>query len=60
MPIFDADIVVSPSNIKLGEVFCILGFIDKVRDERKRIDVLDGMLIQVAVILAGMKFPFFF
>ena len=57
MPIFDADIVVSPSNIKLGEVFCILGFIDKVRDERKRIDVLDGMLIQVVVILARMEFP---
>ena len=60
MPILDMDIVVSPLDIKLGEVFCILEFIDEVRDERERRGVLDGMLIQVAVILAGMKFPFFF
>ena len=60
MPILDMDIVVSPLDIKLGEVFCILEFIDEVRDERERRGVLDGMLIQVAVILAGMKFPIFF
>ena len=56
MLILDVDIVVSPSDIKLGEVFCILEFIDEVRDERERIGVLDGMLIQVVIILAGTEF----
>ena len=45
MPILDADIVVSPLNIKLGKVLCILGFINEVRDEGKWVGVLDSMLI---------------
>ena len=27
MPIFDSDIIVSPSNVELGEDFCLLEFI---------------------------------
>ena len=60
MPILDVDIVVSPSDVKFGEVFCILEFVDKIRDERKRVGVLDDMLIQVAVTLAGTEFPILF
>ena len=45
MPILDADIVISPSDIKLDEVFCILEFIDKVRDKRKRVSISDDMFI---------------
>ena len=57
MPILDVDIVVSPLNIKLGEVFCILEFVNKVRDEEERIGISDGVLIQIAIILIGMEFP---
>ena len=57
MFILDVDIVVPPSDIKLGEVFCIFEFIDEVRDEGERIGILDGMFIQVAVILEGVEFP---
>ena len=55
--ILDVDIVVLPSDVKLGEVFCILEFIDKVGDEGERIGISDGMFIRVVVILAGMEFP---
>ena len=43
--ILDVDIVVSPSNIKLGEMFHILEFVNKVGDERERIGISDGVLI---------------
>ena len=45
MPILDADIVVSPSDVKLGEMFHIFEFIDKVGDEGERVGILDGILI---------------
>ena len=38
-------------------MFCIFEFINEVRDEGERIGILDGMFIQVAVILAGVEFP---
>ena len=57
MFIFDMDIVVSSSDVELGEMFCIFEFVDKVRDKGKGIGISDGMLIQVAVVLAGVEFP---
>ena len=45
MSVLDADIVAPPSNIKLGEMFCIFEFVNEVRDERKGVGVLDGVLI---------------
>ena len=56
MSILDVDIVIFPLNIKLGEVFCVLEFVDEVRDERKRIAILDSVLIQIVIILARMEF----
>ena len=50
--ILDANVIVSPPNIELGEDGGILDFIDKVGDERQRVGVFDGMLVQVSVILA--------
>ena len=41
-------------------MFCIFEFINEVRDEGERIGILDGMFIQVVVILAGVEFPSFF
>ena len=55
--IFDANIVVSPSNVKLGKVPGIFEFVNKVRDEGEGVCVVDGMLVQIAVILAGVEFP---
>ena len=57
MSILDADVVVPPSNIKLGEMFHIFEFVDKVRDERERVGISDGVFIQVMVVLAGVEFP---
>ena len=59
MSILDVDIVVPPLDVKLGEVFCIFGFINEVRDVGKRIGILDGMFVQIVVILAGVEFPIF-
>ena len=55
--VLNANIVVSPSNVKLGKVPGIFEFVDKVRDEGEGVCVVDGMLIQIAVILAGAEFP---
>ena len=60
MSILDVDIVVSPSDVELGEVFCILEFINKVGDEGEGVGISDDMLIQVVVILAGTEFPILF
>ena len=57
MSVLDADVVVPPSNIKLSEVLCIFEFVNKVGDEKKRVDVSDGMFIQIMIVLAGAEFP---
>ena len=55
--VLNTNIVVSPSNIKLGKVPGIFEFVNKVRDEGEGVCVTDGMLVQIAVILAGAEFP---
>ena len=47
----DVDIVVPPVDIELGEVACTLETIDKVGNERKRIDILDSLCIECAIVL---------
>ena len=59
MTVFDPDVVVSPSDIKLGKCFGILKFVDEVRDEWKGIGTSGGVFIQVAVVLAGMEASIF-
>ena len=51
MAIFDADIVISSADIKLGEEFGVFEFVDEVRDEGKWVGVTGGMLVQVLVVL---------
>ena len=53
--IFDPHVVVSPTNIKFGEDFGILQFVDEIGDEGKGIGITDGMFIDVVVILARAK-----
>ena len=55
MPIFDSDIIVSPSDVKLGEDFHPLEFIDEVGNEGKRVCVMDGVFIDVAIVLTGSE-----
>ena len=55
--VLNVNIIVSPSNIKLGKVPGVFEFVDKVRDEGEGVCVTDGMLVQIVVILAGAEFP---
>ena len=43
MPVLDADIVIPPSDVELGEMSGILEIIDKVRDEEKGVNISDGI-----------------
>jgi hypothetical protein len=47
----DADIIVPPADVKLGEVARILEPMDKVVDEGERIAILPGDRIQSSVVL---------
>ena len=53
--IFNMDVVISPVDIELGEYFGIFEFVVEARNEGKRVGILDGMFIQVVVILAQAK-----
>ena len=55
MPIFDSDIIVSPSDIKLSKDFRPLEFIDKVRNEEKRVCITNGVFIDVVIVLTGSE-----
>ena len=57
--IFDANIVVSPANIKLGEQFGVFELVDEVGDEGEWVGVLGGMFVQVAVILTRAEAAIF-
>ena len=59
MAIFDMNVVVPPTNIKLGEVASILQLVHEVRDEGKRVDIIGGMFVEVTVVLAGAEFTVF-
>ena len=59
MSIFDSDIVVSPSDIKFGEDFHPLEFVDKVGDEGKRVCVTDSVFVDIAVVLIGSETTIF-
>ena len=59
MPVFDSDIIVSPSDIKLDEKFHSLEFIDEVRDERERVCVTGGMFIDIVMVLTGLEAAIF-
>ena len=51
----DEDVIVSPTDVHLGEVLGISKLSDEGRNQRKRIGVLHGPFIDVLVILAGTE-----
>ena len=57
--IFDANVVVPPANIKLGEQFGVFELVDEVRDEGEWVGVSGGMFVQVAVILTRAEATIF-
>ena len=59
MSILDLDVIVSPLDIKFGEDFRPLEFVDKVGDEGKRVCVADSVFVDIAVVLAGSKTTIF-
>src|SRR5712664_3941476 len=53
----DADIVVSPADIQLGEVACTPETIYKVGNKRKRVDILNRLGVQCSVVLNQPEGP---
>ena len=51
----DTDVVVSPSNVYLGEEFGSFQFIDEGGNEQERICILDGVFIEILIILERAK-----
>ena len=49
--ILNSDIVVSPLNVKFGEDFCPLEFINEVGNEWKGVCIMDCVFVNIAVIL---------
>ena len=54
--IFDADVVIPPSNVELGEVASVFQLVYEVGDEGKGVGVTGSVFIEVPVILARTKF----
>ena len=53
--VFDLDIVISPSHIKLGKDLGIFEFVDEVRDQGKGVCISDSMTVKVSVVLTGSE-----
>jgi hypothetical protein len=53
--IFDSDVIVSPSYVYFGEIFCSFEFIEEVGDSGKRVGVADRGFVELSVVLAGAE-----
>ena len=51
----DMDVVIAPTNVKLSEQGGLLHIVDEFWDEGEGIGILDGVGVQVVVILAWAK-----
>ena len=51
----DANVVVPPSYVQLGEVLRIVQLVHQLLDEGQRVPVLDGVLIEPSVVLDRSK-----
>ena len=58
--IFDTDIIIFPTNIKLGEDLCPLEFIYKIKDKGKEVYVTNGVFIHIVIILTRTEISVFF
>ena len=53
--VLDADIVISPLYIELGEDLGVFEFVNEVRDQREGVCISDSMAVKVSVVLAGSE-----
>ena len=53
--LLDTNVVISPTNVKFSEQGRFLHMVDEFWDEGEGIGILDGVGVQVAVILAWAK-----
>ena len=47
----DMNVVVSPTNVELGEVVGVMQLVNEVRDERERSCILDSDIIKTLIVL---------
>ena len=50
--ILNADVVVSPSDIKFGEDLGIFHLVDEVLDQREGVGIFDSVGVDISVVLA--------
>ena len=48
----NANVVITPSNIKLSEQSRVLHVVDQLRDEGERIPVANGVGVEISIVLA--------
>ena len=53
--VLDPYVVVPPSDVELGEDLGVSQFIHEIRDKREGVGVMDGMFVDVTIVLAGAK-----
>ena len=58
--LLNANVIIAPLNIKLGEQCGVLHIIDQLRDEGERIPVSNGVGIEILIILAWSQGSVFF
>ena len=51
----DPDVIITPANVHLREITGSLELVHQVANKGKGIGVLDSMLVEISVILAGAK-----
>ena len=51
MTLFDANVVISPSDVKFGEHMGVFYLSDQLCDERERVSISDSVLVQASIIL---------
>ena len=51
----DANVVITPANVKLGKQCRVLHIIDQLRDEGERISVANSMGIEISIVLAWLQ-----
>ena len=50
--LLNPNVVISPPDIEFGEILGVFESVNEVRNMRKRVSILDGMRINVVIILA--------
>ena len=50
----DANVIITPSNIKFGEQCRVLHIINQLRDEGERIPVVNSVGVEISIVLAWL------